>query len=140
MSYNEKSAIAMSVLYALATIYLALTFIPKILSGDEVASLIDGSLFHIAIGFVIATIIIHIVLGIVFRKDAADGQDERDISVMYKAGAYSGSFLGFTTFWGIYTFATTQQAWHMFAICLMGLMIATTLCFVLQIVFYRRGH
>lgn len=139
MSYNEKSAWAMTALTAGATVATYLANREGLSAWFFEGDTLDMKFTGIAFLFVVASIVIHTIIGIVFREDASAGHDERDEKVMFKSGAMAGSFLGFAVMWGLWQFHVSGSGESMFVTCLFGLLIATTLNFVLQSVFYRRG-
>ena len=137
MSHNEKSAWAMTLLSLGFTIWFLSALAQPLLAGAGFPPPRKLPLFELIIGFVVASIAINALLGILSPKDAGAGQDERDRTVLYKAGAFAGSLLGFIVVYGLWRYAIADDPKAMFAICLSGILIANTVNFALQVYFYR---
>lgn len=140
MSLNEKSALAMGILSIVVLGWFASMIVPPVIAGGGAPGPAELPLILGSVLFIVASIVIQAVLRGFSPKDAARGEDDRDMMIMYKAGAYAGSFFGFVVVWGLFQYATTGNADAMFATCLIGLLAATAASFALQVAFYRMAH
>lgn len=139
MSYNEKS----SWLLLVATLAIGAIYGLNLMGDAQAAGIIPPPdkrlLLKLTIAFIIALIIGHAVLGTLFRKDAAAGQDERDKLVMYQGAAMGGTVTGFGLVGGMWFYLTTDNPHLFFHYCVGALLAGAIATYALQIFLYRRG-
>lgn len=98
-------------------------------------------------GLIIWLTIIYVVLAaagsiigsILSRNEGELEQDERDVLIMYKAGAFGGSALGFAATGAMYFYYATRDANVMFHYVAGALLLGALINYGLQVFFYRRG-
>lgn len=138
MSFNEKSAWVMLVTSTVLLVLYGAEVLPAGIQGDWPPPRKD-LIWKIAGGFVLAAIISHVVLGALFHNDAAAGEDERDYTVMYKAGAIAGTVPGFAAAGALWFYLFSGDGDLMFHYVLTGLLMGSIVNYGLQVFFYRRG-
>ncbi len=137
MSFMERSAWWVS----LATLVLGIVYGTHLLQDWRVAGHVptpDKSyIVRLSFVYVVVLIIGFIGLGIVFNRDAAEGDDERDWSVGYKAAAFGGYYLGFSLAGGIWYGLQYNNSDILMHWAILALITATFISYALRIVFYK---
>lgn len=141
MSFKEKSIwISLIITVLIFGFYFVFTFTTiKNISPEEAAGTIAGIFIGVIILTIVMEIFLHSILAIAFRKEAKQGEDERDKLIELKGSHFSYIILavgvwitGISLLFGSTPIMTAN-------ILLLFFIMAEIVGFAVQLYFYRRG-
>lgn len=139
MSFREMSAGLM----ALALLGAGVFYLYTVMGMYSELGMAPPPLMPLVIVYVIVLIIIsivgHIILGVLYPKEANAAMDERDRLVIARAGHWSGYILGAAVVMSLGHYLIYMDGNIMFHGAFIGLMVAQTAEYLLQMFFYRRS-
>lgn|SRR5690554_322155 len=138
MSFREISAwVMLNVLLIITGFYFFRIW--QLSPPGELISPNFGSLLNFTITLIIWTVISHIVLSIIFPKDANAPRDERDRIIDDRAGHISGLILGIGAVTALGHFLFYEQANLLFYMVFAALVASQVGEYLCRIFYYRRG-
>ena len=138
MSFQEKSNLAMLVVFAIAYGAYAAEVLPAALAGEVSLQAVNTQLF-VAVGFLIVGAILAHILIAVTAPGQSDAADERDKLIEMRADARSSYVLGaFSLFALALALGDADPFWIVHAV-LAGLVLGEMTKGVLRAIDYRRG-
>ncbi len=140
MSFREKTAWAMSIILILAgAFYFNMVSEASAALGETSPPVIGFVIVYVVL-VVLASIAAMTVLGIANHKEADAPADEREQRVLDRAGNWAGYILGASVLAGLAYYSVHRNGDMLFHIAFGSLMLSQFSEYVLQIIFYRRGH
>lgn len=139
MTFHEKSAWIMSVALVLCGVSYFNVVSAMTAEIDQLAPPNMGFIIRYTVSLIAVAIIGHIAIAIFSPKDANAPLDERDKTVLYRAGHYSGYVLGFgvVTSLGHYLFNPSGDI--LFYAVFASIMVSQLSEYLFQILLYRIG-
>lgn len=138
MSFQEKSNLAMTAIFALVYGWYFSTVIPPALETGGSVEAVKGLLFGAVVFLVVGGIVGHILI-VMLAPNEPDTADERDKVIEMRADARTSYLLGFAAITAVGMALLEVSAFWIAHVLLAGLVLGEIAKGVMRAIDYRRG-
>jgi hypothetical protein len=138
MSFQEKSNLAMTVIFALVYGAYFATVLPPALAGEASLDAVKGLLFGAVVFLVVGGVVAHILIAVASPKDT-DAADERDKLIEMRADARTSYLIGAGALLAMGLALLDADVFWIAHILLAALVLSELAKGVFRAIDYRRG-